>query len=454
MIYSLSLRDDQLQELIKSFSNHAGDERAAYLFCNRSVTKKEIRFVVSDIEVVQLSDIASCSPNNVGIKSESYTRALAKSERENKSFFLVHSHPKGFESFSKQDDVEETSLFRTVFIRSPNGPHGSLVIADIKQPVLFGRAWINEKKNVKLSRIRVIGKRLHIYQDNHDTFPSWADRQVKAFGQDIQDLLKSLHVGIVGAGGTGSSVAEQLIRIGVGEITVIDPDSIEATNVTRVYGSTLKDIGKPKVEVIRSLGRKIGFGTKINAFQASLLDKDTSKSLRDCDFIFGCTDDHTGRSILTRFPYWYYIPVIDMGVFIDSHEGHIKDITGRVTTLTLDNPCLNCRNAVSASQINAETLKFYSPQEFKERVKEGYAPELASSDPAIIMFTTSVAARAVSEFIHMLTGYMGEERKTSEVRERFHETEVRSIGSLKKTRCTCSDLGKADTRLFLGRLWR
>jgi hypothetical protein len=58
------------------------------------------------------------------------------------------------------------------------------------------------------------------------------------------------------------------------------------------------------------------------------LDKDTSKSLRNCDFIFGCTDDHTGRSILTRFPYWYYIPVIDMGVFIDSSSSDIAAWVG------------------------------------------------------------------------------------------------------------------------------
>ena len=40
------------------------------------------------------------------------------------------------------------------------------------------------------------------------------DRQVRAFGADIQELLATLRIGIVGNGGTGSPVAEQLIRLG------------------------------------------------------------------------------------------------------------------------------------------------------------------------------------------------------------------------------------------------
>jgi tRNA A37 threonylcarbamoyladenosine dehydratase len=50
-------------------------------------------------------------------------------------------------------------------------------------------------------------------------------------------LLSNLNVGIVGAGGTGSALAEQLIRLGIGNLIVIDDDVFKSSNINRVYGS-------------------------------------------------------------------------------------------------------------------------------------------------------------------------------------------------------------------------
>jgi tRNA A37 threonylcarbamoyladenosine dehydratase len=85
----------------------------------------------------------------------------------------------------------------------------------------------------------VIGNVFHFYfNDNSNTeIPVFFDRQVRAFGKDIQRLLGRLHIGIIGVGGTGSSIAEQLIRLGVGSLTISDDDFFEHSNVNRVYGS-------------------------------------------------------------------------------------------------------------------------------------------------------------------------------------------------------------------------
>jgi len=48
------------------------------------------------------------------------------------------------------------------------------------------------------------------------------DRSVRAFGADIQAALGDLRIAVIGAGGTGSAVAEQLVRLGVRHLTLID----------------------------------------------------------------------------------------------------------------------------------------------------------------------------------------------------------------------------------------
>jgi ThiF family len=71
-----------------------------------------------------------------------------------------------------------------------------------------------------IETIRIIGNRFRFHRNN-ETPPDerFFQRQVLAFGNPLQSVLKNIHVGVVGVGGTGSSVVEQLIRLGVGRIT-------------------------------------------------------------------------------------------------------------------------------------------------------------------------------------------------------------------------------------------
>ena len=62
--------------------------------------------------------------------------------------------------------------------------------------------------------------------------------------------LKSKHVAIFGLGGVGGYVAEALVRSGVGEITVVDGDVVEASNINRQIIALSDNIGQPKVDAI------------------------------------------------------------------------------------------------------------------------------------------------------------------------------------------------------------
>ena len=280
---------------------------------------------------------------------------------------------------------------------------------------------------------------------------------MRAFGAEIQQLLATLHIGIVGNGGTGSAVAEQLIRLGVGRLSLFEGQTLDASNVTRVYGSRLADVDRPKIEIIERLAKEIGFGTEVTVFPNHITNSETAKALRDCDVIFGCTDDEWGRSILSKLAIDYYIPVFDMGVKIDSKDGSIVSVQGRVTTLLPGAACLFCRGRITAEGVRAQVIESCNPEQAEELRRQQYAPELQGNAPAVIAFTSALASTAVSELLHRLTGFMGPDRVSSEVIHFFDQSRMRTNNLLPALDCYCGDkerLGLGDQQPFLGMLWQ
>jgi molybdopterin/thiamine biosynthesis adenylyltransferase len=309
---------------------------------------------------------------------------------------------------------------------------------------------------IVVDAVRVIDHRWRLFL----SAGSWAgvaaafDRQIRAFGSDGQRLLAQLRVGVVGAGGTGSAVCEQLIRLGIGELLVIDPDVIndDGSNVTRVYGSTMNDIGMPKVDLVARAAKEIGLGTKVSPVQGSINDEATARLLTDCDVVFGCTDDNRGRMTLSRLAVWYLIPVIDMGVKLTSSHGTLTGIEGRVTIIGPETGCLQCRGRINPRALQAEVLQ---PAERAARVTEGYAVGLAERDPAVVAFTTSVASQAVSEFLARTFSLDGEPSST-ELLMRFHRRDIRrnTRAGMPGHWCTNpSNVGAGDAIPLLEAMW-
>jgi molybdopterin/thiamine biosynthesis adenylyltransferase len=306
--------------------------------------------------------------------------------------------------------------------------------------------------------VRIIGSQFRVFQDGSADLPAEIfDRHVRAFGSELQPVLQQLHVGITGCGGTGSSVAEQMIRLGIGTLTVVDGGKLEASNVTRGYGSEVFDAGLGKTEIIKRLAAHIGLGTQVRAIGKNCTYASTVRALRDCDVIFGCTDDQWGRSLLNRLAIYYLIPVFDMGVRFYSEAGKIQSIQGRVTTLLPGMACLYCRKRISADVIRQESIDALSPSEAASLRKEGYIPELEGPAASVIPFTTAIAAAAVNELLHRLTQFGGSGRTATEVLHFFDQSRIRTNSTPPQPDCICSDpnlAGRGDCEPLLDCTWR
>ncbi len=458
MRYSITFLARTYHKLIDHLRSDTSVEQGAYILCRLSRGEYETRLLARDVIPISQNELLSHGSDHLSISSESYARVFKQAADDGLSFVFAHSHPEGYNDFSSKDDAEEKRLFQAAYNRIDGGVHASMVFPLSTEPC--ARVWTEEGLTIPIGRIRIVGEEYKIFAPSNaqttDPFINikFFDRQVRAFGKDLQVLLGQLHIGVVGCGGTGSAVIEQLIRLGVGEITVIDHDKIEDTNVSRIHGSKLADADRYKVDAMKDMADQIGFGTKVHPISKQVTKRTAAMSLRDCDLVFGCTDDESGRGVLALLCTWYLIPFIDMGVRLYAGDDHVlRNVPGRVTINIPGKPCLFCRGRISPEGIAAEQM----PEEMRQiRVREGYCPELAQKDPAVINFTTAVASLAVSEMLNLLTGFMGCEF-VSEYMWIFdlHKIQKREEPQFKPGCFCCSPdlLGKGDAKDFLGMTW-
>ncbi len=458
MRYTLSIQESHYEALTAHLFPDREFERAAYLLCSLSSSEDETRLLVQEVIPVAEEHIDDSSGTDMTIDQPSYLRALKKAARGHQCFIFVHSHPSDYPRHSSKDDKTELSLFRTAYVRihREDAVHASIVLSDPNRPI--GRVWLRDQSTAPIERVRVIGNRFRFYDDAHEAAADLTmfNRQIAAFGEAFQKFLRVLHVGIVGLGGTGSAVCEQLIRLGVAKLTVCDPQTFESTNINRVYGSRMLDDGTEKAAIAERQAATIGLHTDLRPLNGAITELSIAKTLKHCDIIFGCTDDEWGRAVLTRIAAYYLIPVFDMGVQVASETGQIKSVRGRVTTLIPGSPCLFCRGIVTADGIEAEVLSKTNPDEYERRRKEGYIPELPGTAPAVIMFTSTVAASAVCEMLHRFTGYMGAVRHSTEVLHRFDESKISTNSKNADESCWCSESsswGAGDTEPLLDLVW-
>ena len=396
----------------------------------------------------------------LSIASHGYVPALAAAEVDRSVPIWLHTHPGGELSPrpSKHDEVVDEELADLFRLRSGSPLYGSVVVARTGERLSFSGHIESVGRRTAIDRLWVTGRRFALTQNwLHKTtpLPDQFDRNVRAFGGDVQKVLGDLRVAVVGCGGTGSAVIEQLVRLGVRRIRLFDPDTLTASNLTRVYGSFPEDIGKPKVEVGAAHVSRIAPDAQVLTSQAKITLEATAKLLLDADVAFGCTDDNAGRLVLSRVASYLLTPVIDCGVLLSSgYSGRLEGIDGRVTVLAPGTACLVCRDRIDLRRAAAEMLV---PDEHQQRADEGYAPALAGAEPAVVAFTTQVAAAAVSELIERLIHY-GPEPPPTEILLRAHEREVSANDQDPREGHYChpemGKLGLGITEPFLDQMWQ
>lgn len=368
-------------------------ETCALLFGRAIVIKGRLaRIVVREVQWIHDSVYGSRSEIDAELRPDIVAAAGQRSRRTGDSVVFVHTHPLGLNKFSSVDDDGERRLAEFFESRTPGRMHAALLLTP---EVSIARVLGTSES---LAVVGVGATLLWGTQPEPFRTDPIFDRQARAFGAAAQMRLHDVRVGIVGAGGTGSVVVEQLAHLGIHQFLLLDPDVVERTNLNRLVGATEKDVGRLKVDVAADHIKTIAPSAVVESIAGSVLVARQAELLADVDFVFGCTDSHGSRAVLNQLAYQYLVPTIDMGVIIVVAKGALTHVAGRTQMLAPGLGCMQCGNLLNPEAVRVDLLSDF------ERANDPYITGAGEPAPAVISLNATVASNAVTMFLSAVVG--------------------------------------------------
>lgn len=126
---------------------------------------------------------------------------------------------------------------------------------------------------------------------------AWLSRTELIVGREGLEKLAQKHVLVVGLGGVGSFAAEFIARSGVGQMTIIDGDTVDISNVNRQLPATQLNVGQSKAEWMEQRLLAINPGLKLHTIRQFLNPHDMTELLEnnEFDYVVDCIDSFTPK---------------------------------------------------------------------------------------------------------------------------------------------------------------
>lgn len=160
-------------------------------------------------------------------------------------------------------------------------------------------------------------------------------RQILLEGWDLeaQEKLKLSNVLIVGCGGIGCALAELLARAGVGQISLIDADSIEVSNLQRQMAFGPADLGFYKADILAKRLTQINPHIQVHSIVARLDETNADALIASQDLVLDGCDNFTTRYLVNQMCQYHGVPLISASAI--GFQGQLFMVEG-------DSACYEC----------------------------------------------------------------------------------------------------------------
>ncbi len=201
--------------------------------------------------------------------------------------------------------------------------------------------------------------------------------------------LREATITVLGAGGGGSHLAQQIAHLGVGRLPLVDFDPLEDHNVNRVVGAGYGDVGNLKAEL---LAKRFGdLGTRVIPVPHKAESREGRRWIEQSDVVFGAVDGARARNTIESICRAAEVPYIDIGLKIDVAEDEttVLAIGGQIVTSVPGGPCLRCAEVVTEEALLLDRQEYVAGR-----------PE-----QQVVSLNGILASQAVSGMLNLMTGY-------------------------------------------------
>jgi molybdopterin/thiamine biosynthesis adenylyltransferase len=206
-------------------------------------------------------------------------------------------------------------------------------------------------------------------------------------GPDSEELISQCTIGVVGLGGGGSHIVQQLAHIGFQRYIIYDDDVVEESNLNRLIGAKSMDVPAttPKLHIAKMM--VYGLQPKANVRGFACRWQEQPEPLRECQIVFGCVDSYKGREELEIACRRYLMHYIDVGM--DVHGTERPVIGGQVILSSPRQPCMRCMGFLTNEKLATEAGLYGA----------------AGSHPQVVWANGVLASTAVGLAVEIVTGW-------------------------------------------------
>lgn len=409
MIANLRMTAGQIAEVRAHLFRADRDEHAAILLVGAHRSPGRVKLLARELHLLCEEDFPPGEHGYRQIAPAALARLGNRAFAEGLGLVTLHSHPGATiqVGLSSDDLAGHRRVFGHLLDIVGGSPVAGLAMGTHSAD---GEVWLGPREVFRLERLEVVGEyaeRLRPSQPADAHAPSERyDRQVRMFGASGQEVLGGLRVAVVGLGGGGSLVVEQLAHLGVGEILAIDFDRVAEHNLSRIVGAALADAqrGVKKVRVAQRLVERIDPSVRFTAIDGDVVDRNVAERLTDADFIVLASDTHTSRLVVNAIAHAHLIPAVQIGAKVDARtDGSIEQIYCAIRPILPPEGCLHCAGVIDQLALQRETATE------QERIAQDYlGQDSGVIDPSVITLNAVTAAAALNVLLFSAVG-LGQE---------------------------------------------
>lgn len=320
-------------------------------------------------------------------------------------FFAKHAHFSGVDDTDDMRTAKYFMLSLPAFV--PKGQTFDSVSLLLAQDDFAGRRVVimNGKAQFSPMVVDIIGDTFQRFdRSTNEVIDGRFVRHNGMISEHEKKIIASLNIGIVGCGGTGSITVESLLRIGVKRGALIDGDCIEESNLNRLQGAGMRDIGQSKAKFLAERVTSLFPDAKFTPIETEVFSDEAIAALKTFDIILGCIDNNETRWFLNRFSVQYFIPYFDCGVLIETDPQVI--LHSRVNVIIPGTTrCGNCSDIEFIPRKRPDS--FLDSSTLAAQRSAGYVQASTSDTPAPASY--SLNQQAVSwmtqEILNFLCGW-------------------------------------------------